>query len=204
VACRVQLGRRAAGAAAARVLGVPPIEVLGSTETSGVAWRTAPAQRFTPFPSVELRVSADELLEVRSPFSGADDWQRMGDRARLDGGAIELLGRADRVAKIEDKRVSLTEIETALMAHRFVKDAAAVALERRGRQYVGAVVELTVDGRAALAGGRAALGAELRRAVRGKVDAVAVPRVFRYRDAIPVDAQGKRQVAALAALFARR
>jgi len=194
-----------AAASAWRVLGVPPIEVLGSTETSGVAWRKVPAQRFTPFRPVELRLSADELLEVRSPFSGADDWLRMGDRARLEDGGIELLGRADRVAKIEDKRVSLTEIEAALMAHRFVKDAAAVALERNGRQYVGAVVELTAAGRAALAElGRATLGAQLRAPVRGCVDAVAVPRVFRYRDAIPVDAQGKRQVAALAALFARR
>jgi acyl-coenzyme A synthetase/AMP-(fatty) acid ligase len=46
------------------------------------------------------------------------------------------------------------------------------------------------------------MGRELRAALRGKIDAVAVPRVFRYRDGIPVDAQGKRQAAVLAALFA--
>jgi len=193
-----------AGADAARVLGVSPIEVLGSTETSGVGWRRAGVARFAALPSVELRTSADDLLEVRSPFSGCDDWLRMGDRVRLHpGGGIELLGRADRIAKIEDKRISLSEIETHLGAHPWVKDSAAVALDRAGRQHIGAIVELTESGRAALADrGRAAMGRELRAALRGKIDAVAVPRVFRYRDGIPVDAQGKRQAAALAALFA--
>jgi acyl-coenzyme A synthetase/AMP-(fatty) acid ligase len=193
-----------AGADATRVLGVAPIEVLGSTETSGVGWRRVAEPRFAAFPSVELRVSPDELLEVRSPFSGSGDWLRMGDRVRLhhDGG-IELLGRADRIAKIEDKRISLTEIEAHLIAHPLVKDSAAVALDRGGRQQVGAVIELSERGRAALAArGRAALGRELRAALRGKIDAVGVPRLFRYRDGIPVDAQGKRQAAALAALFA--
>jgi acyl-coenzyme A synthetase/AMP-(fatty) acid ligase len=193
-----------AGADATRVLGVAPIEVLGSTETSGVGWRRAGAARFTALPSVDLRTSADELLEVRSPFSGCDDWLRMGDRVRLhEDGGIELLGRADRIAKIEDKRISLAEIEAQLGTHRWVKDSAAIALDRGGRQHIGAVVELNESGRAALADrGRAAMGRELRAALRGKIDAVAVPRVFRYRDGIPVDAQGKRQAAVLAALFA--
>jgi acyl-coenzyme A synthetase/AMP-(fatty) acid ligase len=193
-----------AGADATRVLGVAPIEVLGSTETSGVGWRRVAAPRFAALPSVELRTSADELLEVRSPFSGCDDWLRMGDRVRLhEDGGIELLGRADRIAKIEDKRISLAEIEAQLGAHPWVKDSAAVALDRGGRQHIGAVVELNASGRAALAErGRAALGRELRAALRGRIDAVAMPRVFRYRDSIPVDAQGKRQAAALAALFA--
>jgi len=187
---------------ATRVLGVAPIEVLGSTETSGVGWRRA-AARFAAFPSVELRTSADELLEVRSPFSGCDDWLRMGDRVRLhEDGGIELLGRADRIAKIEDKRISLAEIEAQLGAHPWVKDSAAVALDRGGRQQIGAVVELNDRGRTALAErGRAALGRELKAALRGKIDAVAMPRVFRYCDSIPVDAQGKRQAAALAVLF---
>lgn len=193
-----------AGADAARVLGVAPIEVLGSTETSGIGWRRAGTARFAALPSVEVRTSDDELLEVRSPFSGSNDWLRMGDRVRLhDDGGIELLGRADRIAKIEDKRISLAEIEAQLGAHPWVKDSAAVALDRGGRQHIGAVVELNESGRAALAErGRAALDRALRAALRGRIDAVAVPRVFRYRDGIPVDAQGKRQAAALAALFA--
>jgi hypothetical protein len=41
----------------------------------------------------------------------------------------------------------------------------------------------------------------LRSALRGRIEAVALPRAFRYPQGIPVDAQGKRQAAVLAALF---
>ncbi|RPI63759.1 MAG: acyl-CoA synthetase [Lysobacterales bacterium] len=192
-----------AAADVSRVLGVAATEILGSTETSGVAWRTAGSPSFELLPSVEVRVSSDELLEVRSPFAGVDGWQAMGDRVhfRADG-TFELSGRADRIAKIEDKRVSLSEIERRLVEHHYVKDAAAVALEASARQYVGAVVELTQAGRAALEQrGRAAMNSALRSALRGRIEAVALPRAFRYTHAMPVDAQGKRQVAVLAALF---
>ena len=195
-----------AAADARRVLGVDTTEILGSTETSGVAWRTAGAPAFSTLPSVEVRASQEEMLEVRSPFSGHAGWQVMGDRVafRADG-SFDLLGRADRVAKIEDKRVSLTEIEGHLAVHRYVKDVVVLPLDDGARQRIGAVVELTVPGRAALEElGRAAVGAELKAALRGKIDAIALPRMFRFPDPIPVDAQGKRQSAQLARLFARR
>jgi acyl-coenzyme A synthetase/AMP-(fatty) acid ligase len=189
---------------AIRVLGVCPTQILGSTETSGVAWR-AQAPGFRALPGVESRITTDELLEVRSEFSGQEGWVPMGDRVRFnDDCSFELLGRADHVAKIEDKRVSLTEVERCLLEHAWVKEAAAVALEDRARQYVGAVVELSDAGRAALTErGRAAVTAALKVAVRGRIDPVAVPRVFRFPDVLPVDAQGKRQLARLKELFAR-
>ena len=190
---------------ATRVLGVCPTQILGSTETSGVAWRSQ-APGFRTLPGVEARVTADDLLEVRSEFSGQDGWVPLGDRVRFnDDGSFELLGRADHVAKIEDKRVSLTEIERCLLEHAWVKEAAAVALEDGARQYVGAVVELNDPGRAALTErGRAAVTAALKAAVRGRVDPVAVPRAFRFPEVLPVDAQGKRPVARLKELFARK
>ena len=194
-----------AAAHVARVLGVAAIEVYGSTETSGVAWRRASSERFRLLPSVEAR-APDELLEVRSPFSGYEEWLAMGDRVTLRGdGTLELLGRADRVAKIEDKRVSLSEIERRLLEHAYVEDAVAIALEDERRQYVGVVVELTVAGRTALLErGKRAVSMTLRGALRGRIDAVALPRAYRYPTTIPVDAQGKRQLVALGELFARK
>jgi acyl-coenzyme A synthetase/AMP-(fatty) acid ligase len=190
---------------ATRVLGVCPTQILGSTETSGVAWRSQ-AATFATLPGVQVRAGADEVLEVRSAFSGQDDWVPLGDRVRFTGdGSFELLGRADHVVKIEDKRVSLTEVELALSAHAWVKEAAAVALADGARQSVGAVIELSAAGRSALAEhGRAAVTAALKAVVRGKVDPVAVPRLFRFPEALPVDAQGKRQAARLRELFARK
>jgi hypothetical protein len=44
----------------------------------------------------------------------------------------------------------------------------------------------------------------LRGALRGRIDAVALPRAYRYPAAIPVDAQGKRQLEPLRELFAQK
>jgi acyl-coenzyme A synthetase/AMP-(fatty) acid ligase len=197
-----------AAADAARVLGACPIEVLGSTETSGVAWRRqAPPdpETFTTLPSVEIRLGADELLEARSPFSGDPGWLTMGDRARLaDAGRFALLGRGDHLAKIEDKRVSLAEIERLLLETEWVKEAAAVALEERGRQYVGVVLQLSGAGAAELARrGRRSFGETLKASLRARIESVALPRKYRYVDELPVDKQGKRQQSALRQLFRR-
>jgi acyl-coenzyme A synthetase/AMP-(fatty) acid ligase len=198
-----------AAADAERVLGACPIEVLGSTETSGVAWRSRRSfqtPHFTAMPRVETRPGHDDLLEARSPFSGQRGWLTMGDRVRFAGdGSFELLGRGDHLAKIEDKRVSLAEIERYLLETPWVADAACVALEDARRQYVGAVLHLSAEGAAELArGGRRSFNERLKAVLRPRIDAVALPRKFRYVEAIPADTQGKRQPAMLERLLGKR
>jgi acyl-coenzyme A synthetase/AMP-(fatty) acid ligase len=200
---------REAAADATRVLGACPVEVLGSTETSGVAWRRQIEGRsdaFQPMPSVDTRVGDDGLLEVRSAFSGQAGWLQMGDRVRFDAaGGIELLGRGDHLAKIEDKRVSLAEIERYLRESPWIADAAAVALDDGKRQFIGAIVQLSAAGRAEVAKrGSRAFNEALRTSLRKRLEPLALPRKIRHVDAIPVDSQGKRQAAALQQLFARR
>jgi acyl-coenzyme A synthetase/AMP-(fatty) acid ligase len=194
---------------AARVLGTCPIEVLGSTETSGIAFRqqsgAAPTE-WTTMPTVEARRSSDGFLEVRSPFSGQPQWLATGDLVRFGPeGRFELLGRGDHLAKIEDKRVSLAEIERYLLESPWVQDAAAVALEHAARQYVGAVIQLSASGAHELEQrGRRAFGALLKRLLRGKIEPVALPRKFRFVAQIPTDAQGKRHAPRLRELFETR
>lgn len=200
---------RDAAAEATRVLGVCPVEVLGSTETSGVAWRRqqpVDATAFTTLPRVEARAGADEFLEARSPFSGQKSWLQMGDKVRFVADErFELLGRGDHLAKIEDKRISLAEIERYLLESPWIKDVAAVAVDDGARQYVGVVAQLTADGAAALAHqGRRSFSDELKAALKSRIERVAVPRKFRYVEAVPVDAQGKRQRALLEQLFVTR
>ena len=198
-----------AAAEATRVLGVCPVEVLGSTETSGVAWRRQlppNPMTFVNMPTVETRLADDDFLEARSPFSGQADWLRMGDRVRFSGdGRFELLGRGDHLAKIEDKRVSLAEIECCLLESPWIKDVVAVALDDRARQYVGVVAQLSPTGTAELARrGRRSFNEALKASLRPRIERVALPRRFRYVDAVPADAQGKRQRTLLETLFGSR
>jgi acyl-coenzyme A synthetase/AMP-(fatty) acid ligase len=202
--------------ALAEQLGHAPIEIFGSTETGGVGWReqtrAGGSADFCAFPEVELELAREPGLEgqlmVRSPYASLDhasaerdDVQQtlMGDRAELLGaGRFRLLGRADRIVKIGEKRLELPEMESGLRAHPFVADAALVPFELIGDVRVGAVVALSEAGQAALdAQGRRALGIGLAEHLAAYWDRVLLPRAWRYVAELPRDAQGKTSQAAL-------
>jgi acyl-coenzyme A synthetase/AMP-(fatty) acid ligase len=190
-----------------RLLGTCPVEVLGSTETSGVAWRKqekhGASEVWHTLPEVRVRQDEEGFLEVSSPFIGLSNWHRMGDKVRLESNrSFELLGRGDHIVKIEEKRVSLAEIEQRAIELTDVTDAAATSLEDGARQFVGLAVQLSDAGKEILEKqGRKDLGQKLRQALGNKLDPVAVPKKLRYVDAIPVNPQGKRQPAEIRALF---
>lgn len=200
----------AQGVAAA--LGEPACEVLGSTETGGVAWRkqTGDSEAWRPFPAVSVEREDDERLVVTSPFASEGspiDATRhrfvMGDRVEiLDDGSFLLLGRADRIVKVGEKRLSLPAMERDLVAHPRVEEAALVVLDRCADPRVHAAVVLDEVGRRELrAGGRRRLSESLSRHLADRWDRVLLPRVWRYVGELPRDAQGKLPRARLAALF---
>ena len=175
----------------AALAGSPVIEVLGSSETGGIAWRTGdddPA--WQPFPGVQVAPDADGVMTVKSPFSGSI---RGGDRiaARADG-RFELLGRTDGIVKIGGSRISVAEIERLLTEVPGVREAAVITVDVPGpRQHelwaVVAAPTLTV--------------AALRAALLKHVEPISVPRRFRLVDALPREETGKLTKAGLRALF---
>ncbi len=201
------------------LLGAAPVEVYGSSETGGVAWRQ-PARHgdtWQPLPGVDTRI-VDGELQVRSPHLADAQWWPTADRAAPAGDGMdgfELHGRADRIVKIEEKRVSLTALEQRLLATGDIADVRVLMLANeagagvdaapptRGASRPAVVAALTDAGRAKLArDGKPALVAGLRAALLAAVDRVALPRRWRFVDALPVNAQGKSTEALLGALFA--
>jgi acyl-coenzyme A synthetase/AMP-(fatty) acid ligase/3-hydroxymyristoyl/3-hydroxydecanoyl-(acyl carrier protein) dehydratase len=202
----------AASMHARSLLGQAPREVYGSSETGGVAWRQRgedgdkPADEgWTPLPGVAWRADAGGLLEVRSVHAGPDGWQGLPDRVEdLGGGRFLLHGRADRIVKIEEKRVSLDAIEAALLASGLVREARVLACPGTdgARQLLAAFVVPGAEGAALLEReGKAAMNARLRTLLRASTEAVALPRRWRYLDGLPVNAQGKTTQAELLALL---
>ncbi|OEZ63226.1 AMP-binding protein [Duganella sp. HH105] len=197
-----------AALAAGALLGSVPVEVYGSSETGGVAWRQRRGiadDAWRPFPTVAWRLGADDTLEVRSPHLADDNWLALADRAARSGEQrFLLLGRSDRIVKIEEKRISLTAMEAALLACGLAAEARVVLCEPDGgeRQRLAAFIVPAPQGRALLAAeGKPALNARLRAVLAATVDAVALPRRWRYLDQMPVNAQGKTTLAALLALL---
>ncbi|MBU6469517.1 MAG: acyl--CoA ligase [Gammaproteobacteria bacterium] len=192
--------------------GHAPIEIYGSTETGGVAWRVwsgsaeRPYWRLLPGVQTELREEpAGMRLWVKSGFTWQSGWMATGDLARRhDDGRLVLLGRADDVVKLEDKRVSLSEMRTRLMAHAWVENVRLLLLAGP-RRSIGAVVILNAAGRRQLAAnGKLPTSRELRNWLRRSYEPVLLPRKWRFPEALPDNDMGKIEHANLQQLFARR
>lgn len=189
-------------AVARRVFGRAPLEIFGSTETGGVAFRRQDAARpetalWTVFDPVKVAADADGRLVVRSPFSFRRVFT-MGDGVALadDGRRFTLLGRRDRLVKIAEQRVLLPEMEEAMKALPEIRDAALCPLDGPHGPSLGAVVVLT-DAAAAAAISKRKLAWALRTELAPIFPRGTVPRKYRFVHELPRNAQGKVQTGAL-------
>ncbi|AMC34387.1 AMP-binding protein [Janthinobacterium sp. B9-8] len=197
------------------LLGSAPIEVYGSSETGGIAWRQRQQDHQTAWktlPGIAIRVE-DDILHLRSPHLSDDAWQASSDRVSLTPNGFELLGRSDRIIKIEEKRVSLNAMEQALLATQLLNEVRILALPGSPRSLgittlPSSRLSLGVLACPNEAGwrlvdeqGKRALNQALRDALADSTDASALPRRFRYIWAMPSNAQSKTTHAALLALF---
>ncbi|MFC4160460.1 AMP-binding protein [Chitinimonas lacunae] len=185
------------------LLGQAPVEVYGSSETGGVAWRRRDqpaAALWRALPRVELSCE-DGALRVHSPYQGGGDGFLTADRVRLGADGFELLGRADRIVKIEEKRVSLGALERLLLDSGLVEEARVVALPGP-RLTLGVVAVPSAAGwRCYDESGKRGLNGRLRAALAGAVEPSALPRRWRYGWALPLDSQGKTKESDLIARF---
>ncbi|MCW5262267.1 AMP-dependent synthetase [Verminephrobacter eiseniae] len=188
---------------AAMVLGQTPVEVFGSSETGGIAWRQCASAEdsWQLFSDVQWRLH-NGCLAVCSPQLPDAAWWSTSDRAEPAGiHGFRLLGRADRIVKIEEKRVSLDAMEQQLLKTPWVQEAKALVVDTPIGARVGVVAVLTPAGREQVQRGQRILLDLLRTTLASGVEAVALPRRWRFVDALPVNAQGKSPEALLRALF---
>jgi acyl-coenzyme A synthetase/AMP-(fatty) acid ligase/3-hydroxymyristoyl/3-hydroxydecanoyl-(acyl carrier protein) dehydratase len=194
------------GQEAARLLRQMPVEVYGSSETGGIAWRqrhTESDERWTPMPGVAWRITpAEGVLEVRSRHLPDGAWFQLADSAlAADGDGFVLRGRVDRIIKIEEKRISLDAIESRLAASPLVADVRVLVMDGR-RQRIGAFVVPSHEGCSLLGEvGKLAFNRLLNDTLAGTVERIALPRIWCYLDALPLNTQGKTTHADLLALL---
>ena len=179
----------------------PVSEIYGSTETGIIAWRTwlNARQPWQCFPEVELLAQASDRWRVRSALIDNPDGWLLDDKIRLAAdGSFHLEGRHDRVVKIEDKRVSLSEIERRLLALPEIEDAAALAIAPHDRNAIGVVlvVKVALDDSTLTECKR-----RWKQTLQRWLEPVAMPRYWRVVDAIPITSQSKRDWPQIEELF---
>ncbi|MDG3087532.1 AMP-binding protein [Vibrio hannami] len=187
------------------LLGSLPFEVFGSTETGGIGYRQQKSESacWKLFPEVSARLDNNGCIALLAPHIDQNEWYQTTDKCTLlDNHQFILHGRVDRVIKIEEKRVSIDEIERRLHSLDDVEEVAAVTITTEERVIIAAVIVLTPAGQERLATlGKGKFGIELRNHLRAWLEPVAIPKRFRFVESIPVNSQGKRLNTELSALF---
>jgi acyl-coenzyme A synthetase/AMP-(fatty) acid ligase len=116
---------------------------------------------------------------------------RTGDLARLaPDGAIVVLGRRDRMVKVNGQRVEPAEVEAALRRSPEVREAAVVARESEGRVTLRAFVVVAPDA-------PAGVETRLRQALRGTLPPAMQPARIEVLGALPLLPNGKLDERAL-------
>jgi acetyl-CoA synthetase len=159
-----------------------------------------------PLPGIELRVEDGELqLRTAScptffshylgaePFAG--EWWHTGDLVRADNdGYLWFEGRSDDVILSSGYRIGPFEVESALVSHPAVSEAAAVAAPDAER---GAIVRAIVVLRSGEPGDE--LARELQEHVKEQTAPYKYPRIVEFADSLPKTASGKIKRAELRA-----
>jgi len=176
-----------------------------------------PGSASKPFPSIEPAVLRDDgsvaapgeggYLVIRKPWPGlmrtvfgAHDrfkeiyWSRFkgvyftSDGARVDSdGDYWLMGRVDDVIKVSGHRIGTAEIESALVSHPRVAEAAVVPIPH---EIKGEAIYAYVTLKEGVAASEA-LKKELGLHVRNTVGPIAVPENIQFAEALPKTRSGK-------------
>ncbi|MEJ7844699.1 MAG: acetate--CoA ligase [Acidimicrobiales bacterium] len=165
-------------------IGAELVDDAGQVVTNGGGYLTLTR----PWPSMLRGIYGDPDRYIETYWSRFPGRYFAGDGAKLDDdGYLWLLGRVDDVMNISGHRISTTEVESALVSHPSVAEAAVVGATdaTTGQAIVAYVIPR---------GGHdptGELGEEVRRHVGTKLGAIAKPKVLIFTEELPKTRSGK-------------
>jgi acetyl-CoA synthetase len=141
-----------------------------------------------PWPAMLRGIHKDHERYVETYWSKYKDVYFVGDGARVDeDGDFWLLGRVDDVMNVSAHRISTIEVESALVAHPAVAEAAVCG---RSDAQTGQAIVAFVTLRGGEAGSPAMLK-ELREHVGAKIGKIAAPSQILFTPELPKTRSGK-------------
>ena len=185
----------------------PITEVFGSSETGGIAYRKQDDALWTPFANVDIQVGEQQELQVRSNHAFSKDWIFTGDKVEVIDAVnpkspFRLLGRLDRIVKLEEKRLSLDAIEQKIVELDEIVQCHVLILEREHRQILVCVAILSEQARQQLqSSNKAQCVAAIKVQLNSKLESIAIPRQWRFLTQLPQNAQSKLNKQYMKSLF---
>ncbi len=140
-----------------------------------------------PWPGMLRGIWGDDERYKQQYWSLVPHMYLTGDNARTDDdGYYWIMGRIDDVINVSGHRLSTIEVESALVSHPLVAEAAAVG---RPDEIKGQAIAVFVTLRGATASDQ--LRDELKKHVRKEIGALAQPDDIRFTSALPKTRSGK-------------
>jgi acetyl-CoA synthetase len=141
-----------------------------------------------PWPGMTRTLYGDPDRYVQVYWSKYPEWFFTGDSARRDeDGYFYIIGRVDDVLKVSGYRLGTAEIESALVAHPAVAEAAAIGLPHEVK---GEGIHCYVILKAGYTPSEA-LAEELRQHVAQLIGPIARPEAIHFVDKLPKTRSGK-------------
>ncbi|HEY3807806.1 MAG TPA: acetate--CoA ligase [Kofleriaceae bacterium] len=141
-----------------------------------------------PWPGMLRTIFGDHERFTKTYFGEIPGVYFAGDGARKDeDGYFWVMGRVDDVINVAGHRLSTMEVESALVSHPKVAEAAVVG---RPDELKGQAIVAFVTPRASVAADDA-LAKELREHVAAQIGALARPEEIRFAEALPKTRSGK-------------
>ena len=142
-----------------------------------------------PWPSMLAGIWGDKDRYVETYWSKySSKYYVTGDTARYDeDGNIWIMGRSDDVVNVSGHRLGTMEIESALVSHRLVAEAAVVSYKHEIKgEAIQAFISLKQSSK-----NQSELADDLRQWVSLKIGSIAKPERISFSDALPKTRSGK-------------
>lgn len=184
-----------------KISGAPVQEIYGCTEAGAVATRKNGEGLWTPLGDNRVSLAENGCLKINSSYADEKGFVT-GDVGKIErDGRFLLEGRADSIVKIEEKRISLPEVEKRLLASGLVRDARVVPMKGK-REFLAAAIVLNDAGKAKFSDvPKKEINAHFREHLSGFLENTVLPKKWRYLEELPQDAMGKIKMREIQKLF---
>ncbi len=182
------------------------IDIYGSTETGTVAFKRHSSENtLTCMKSVEIEPDENSQIVVKSPYF-IETSCTLGDIVNIvDKKSFILMNRADRILKIQEKRISAPEVEEIVQKNSFVQEcfcfksaeklACAVALSKEGIDFffengfcytkIISYLKNYLNGKVEIVPQKWKFLYEIPKTVTGKIDKAKIEQIFATNVSMP-------------------
>jgi len=171
------------------------VQLFGSTETGGIAYKFNDESLWTPLKSVIIETNNNNELKVSSPFVSNELYEKefintngkiqTFDYIESTGNQFKLIGRSSQILKIAGKRYSTIQIENILESQDLIEKA-LVFVKNDQKSLRGEVLDITLESK------RIYTSKEIKKILQSTLSNLKFSMELKYVDTIPTSIVGKK------------